>query len=241
MSDVDDDKINTLLCVVLQSSITNFCPTVPLFNENGTSVWGPSLPCCVWSTQSDNNLPQWAGSDIRVWHWKSGRDHYQGPESRPLASLPLKWIMDRLSRGPSVRDLSLWKMKGSLHSPMSRPWRCPQQTTHEQRHTFHQRERWEQWDDRVWVRLCVCRRRVCFWPDPLNTLPPSPAIHISPFFLASGRPWDCSDHFLAPFWQKCNQAPLSSLRVQYKWFIEHGYSLNRFSAVEQKNKNDADY
>ena len=45
-------------------------------------------PCRVSSTHSDNSLLSWVESDTSVWHWKSGRDHYRGLESRPLAPLP---------------------------------------------------------------------------------------------------------------------------------------------------------
>lgn len=64
----------------------------------------------------------WAGSYISIWHWTFGRDHYQDPESRPLARFPFELNMGRLRRAV------MWKMNRSLHCPMSRPGSCQWQT-----------------------------------------------------------------------------------------------------------------
>lgn len=119
--------------------------------------------------------------------------------------------MDRLSGGPRVRDLSLWEMKGSLHSPMSRPWRSPRPTTHEQRHTFHQWERWEQWDDCV----CLVGGGVHLtWPFRY----PSPDSSKAYFgiFCDDKELWDCTLNFFTPL--QTNQ-PNYNLSILKPYFI----------------------
>lgn len=162
---------------------------------------------------NNSNMLLGVGSDISVWHWKSGCDRYGVLKSEPLVALPVQWIMGHLSRGPSVQDVSWWKMKGSLHSPLNRPW------------THLSSVRAMFWGC-VWTQFVYLT-----WAFKY----PSPFFWDTNFicFLKAVRPWDFWRHFLAPCWQKCNQTPQSGLRMQYQQFIQYKPLLCHFHTVEE--------
>lgn len=148
--------------------------------EQGMSVWGHTLR--VSSTQGGNSLLLWVGSDTSVWHWKSGRDHYWGLESRPLALLPPLvnyWSSVTGAQCPrpvTVKDEGVLALSNepSVEMPATNdPWA----------ETHLSSARAMGAVGRLCVCVCVYAGGVYIWPDPLNTPPPLSCDPYFPLFL----------------------------------------------------------